>query len=864
MSTNTIRDYLRDMTNLVNIIDIAEEYLTLDEHQRYECFELHDEDQPMLQFDEETQSFYCLDPNCRFHGGPIELMEALEGVSYIEAVNLLANRTGLDAWYSDRSEKQFGVNDEVVDKVRACLNAAARFYAQNLDKAIPYLERRGISRTTAEKYLIGATAEKNSLVQALEAQGFEKRYIALAGLFNRNGEDFFQDRIIVPIRVNGMVISFYGRALDDENTVKHLRMKKDSSFFGHGLFNWDDRREEIIAVEGIFDALALIDKGFSGAVATFGTQGLSSGQNQETLTTSRVKRVSLCFDGDPAGRSAAIKEAGRLEDAGLTVRIVDLGDGDPNEFMLIHSADDFQRKLSEACSLADFVISTVDPEWSAERKIEALHEVLSRCKRMKPLEQAATIDRIAELGFSKRVLRQHIAQLPDEHSLEKITVDLAKCLPVHPALDFVNGNTFMTVPQLVMDPDKGQPQWEPWVVTSSKEFFPLSAQGLIEKGYYPTAMACADEPRYSQQALEQFLQSNIGGDLMKTYTDILQTLRYYLDFPDPNTFAYLTAWIVGTYFHPIFNYYPYLHFSGTKNVGKSKTMKLMSCLCFNGTMSVSISNASQFRIIEALRPTLFLDESEDLDQKVASEKRALLLGGYEAGSAVLRTEKEGDAFKVKRMGNYGPRAFASIEGLDDTLASRTVQIEMKRSYEAAIKEREVNLKSLAFQSLRDDLFLVTMTCRTAVRDIYHTLEKPGGIEFGDREYNLFKPILAIGRATGRDEVVNALIDFGNSAYERKVAQYNETAEENVLLRFLNEAVTKDDWYRSDELHARFIEFLRSNGLEMLRVITKPRFGQLLHKLNLISDNRRSPDRRASIYYVRKNDVSMVSENYMVV
>jgi len=281
-------------------------------------------------------------------------------------------------------------------------------------------------------------------------------------------------------------------------------------------------------------------------------------------------------------------------------------------------------------------------------------------------------------------------------------------------------------------------------------------------------------------------------------------------------------------------------------------------------MSVSVSNASQFRVIEALRPTLFLDESEDLDQKVASEKRALLLGGYEAGSAVLRTKKDGDTFRVKRLGNYGPRAFASIEGLDDTLVSRTVQIEMKRSYNDAIKEREVNLRSPEFQQIRDELFLVTMTCGTMIQEIYSALEKPEEIEFGDREYNLFKPIFVIGKATKKQGATDALINFANNAYRRKVAQYNESAEENVLLRFLCETITKDDWYRSDELHAGFIEFLKSNGLELHRQITKSRFGQLLHKLNLMLENRRSPDRTASLYYIKKEQVLMVSENYTVI
>ena len=79
---------------------------------------------------------------------------------------------------------------------------------------------------------------------------------------------------------------------------------------------------------------------------------------------------------------------------------------------------------------------------------------------------------------------------------------------------------------------------------------------------------------------------------------------------------------------------------------------------------------------------------------------------------MLRTEKEGERFRVRRLANYGPRAFASIEGLEDTLASRTVQITMQRSCDNDINRREVNLNDPVFQEIRDELFLVAMTAAT--------------------------------------------------------------------------------------------------------------------------------------------------------
>jgi hypothetical protein len=259
-----------------------------------------------------------------------------------------------------------------------------------------------------------------------------------------------------------------------------------------------------------------------------------------------------------------------------------------------------------------------------------------------------------------------------------------------------------------------------------------------------------------------------------------------------------------------------------------------------------------------------MDETEDLKEKGFSEKRSLLLGGYESGSSVLRTEKSGDNLKVRRLGNYGPRAFASIEGLEDTLASRTIQITMQRSYDEEIKEKEVSIRDPQFQEIRDELFLVAMGYPGKIREIYDQASKPDGVEFGDREFNLFKPILAIGIATGNERVVKGLIEFANASHRNKVAEYNTSAPENVLLQFLLEQVTKDDYYRSDDLHRDFIEFIKTNGIELNMAVTKSFMGSLMKKLGLVEGTKRSSDRSCTLYHVKREVVDRVAKNYQVI
>lgn len=849
-----------NVTNLVDVVDLAKSYgLELDSKQRTHCIAGHNGDEPTMKFDRLTQSFYCTDPACRLHGNAIDLVCHVEQTGIWEAVHIIADGVGLN----DESFNGNRLSDEEARGL-ACLRFAGQYYAKRLDLAIDYLEERGVSRDTAERYLIGASPGKEGLKASLQQNGFSKKTIDASRLLNEYDEDFFQSRVVIPIRINGMVVDFYGRALDDNNPVKHLRMNSQRPVKVSVLFNWDARREEMIVVEGPIDALSLIENGYKNTVATFGTNGFDQSY-MELLKQSSVKAIYLCYDGDYAGRKATKKDARLLEDLGYEVKVVDIDDMDPNDFMLAYGEQEFGHRLNKALSPIQWEINSIDTNLSVEDKIRQLEGVMRRCKKMKPLQQAATVDRLAStLGFSKKAVREHIAELPDSDEGDYDLLDLSNCQPIHPALDVLDDKIVISVPQGVMDPDDGSIQWTPFLVTSDKEFFPVEPLALHKRGLYTTARIMADEPRYSMETVKRYLEGDLSGDLIGAFSSVNSLLTEYVDFADRNTYVFLTAWIIGTYLYPMFNYYPYIHFTGTKNVGKSKTMKLMSCICFNGTMSVSITPASQFRIIEAFRPTLLMDETEDLKEKAASDRRAVLLGGYEAGSSVIRTEKDKDNYKAKRMGNYGPRAFASIEGLEDTLASRTIQITMQRSYDEAIKQQEVNLRDIRFQDIRDQLFLTAMTDGLRIKQIYESIKRPDSIEFGDREYNLIKPLLAICEATGRKEIVGSLISFANDSYQLKVAEYNNSAPENVLLRYLLELVDKDDWFRSNEIHAGFVKYIKDNGLDLNMSISKPYMGGLVKKLGIVSDSRRSPDRTCTMYYIKLDKLTKVAANYQVI
>ena len=187
----------------------------------------------------------------------------------MQALNQLSIEGGMSRFQSNN-----GFDPERYATVADCLKAAAEIYHSWLDPADPYLATRGVSYDTARQFSIGHTRGREDLRAALERQGVTADTMMLSGLVKTDGTDFFQNHILVPILNRGRVVDFYGRSLNGNAEQRHWRLPNERFKVGSGLFNLNPRDEEVILVEGVFDALALIQNGFPHAVATFGTQGL--------------------------------------------------------------------------------------------------------------------------------------------------------------------------------------------------------------------------------------------------------------------------------------------------------------------------------------------------------------------------------------------------------------------------------------------------------------------------------------------------------------------------------------------------------------------------------------------------------------
>lgn len=183
----------------------------------------------------------------------------------------------------------------------------------------------------------------------------------------------------------------------------------------------------------------------------------------------------------------------------------------------------------------------------------------------------------------------------------------------------------------------------------------------------------------SQEHVEPYIQGKLEATdlqpklLIRRIEHFLR--RFYYSDVD-NLFKVLALWIYGTYCYELFGQYPYLFLNGPKGSGKTIIDTCIDLLAFNPKMTVSISDAALYRTISYEGGTLILDEMENLDNRkkaAESDMAAVLKGGYMRSGSALRCDKE-QGFAPVRFEVFGPKVISNINGLEDIIGDRCIQI----------------------------------------------------------------------------------------------------------------------------------------------------------------------------------------------
>ncbi len=316
----------------------------------------HQERTPSFNVSPTYNTFKCF--GCGEGGDAIAFVMKRDSIDFVDAIELLARRFGVELEYEESSPEQ-DMKRARDERLRALLERAAEFYGRVLwdsetgAPAREYLASRGLGEEVCREFRIGYAPGGGQLTGRARQEGYSQEELLAVGLANRRGNDYFQRRIVFPLAdARGRVRGFQARKLHDDDPMqaKYVNSPEGELFRkGDLLYGLDLSRSSIakedraVIVEGNTDVLALRQAGFAPVVASMGT-ALTEAQLRELARL--TKRLFLCFDSDAAGQDATLRGMELAVRDGFSVRVVPLPQGtDP--------ADDpaaFQERLRSPVS----------------------------------------------------------------------------------------------------------------------------------------------------------------------------------------------------------------------------------------------------------------------------------------------------------------------------------------------------------------------------------------------------------------------------------------------------------------------------------------------------------------------------------
>jgi DNA primase len=320
------------------------------------CCPFHQEKTPSFYVSPDKQFYHCF--GCGAHGNVVGFLMEYDHLDFPTAIEMLAGRLGMEVPREQGDREKL----DRVTRLRQVTALASDWFRARLrdhPEAIDFLKGRGVSGQTAARFALGFAPPGNHLEQAMAGKAQPEELVATGLLIQRdNGDryDRFRQRAIFPIRdPRGHVIGFGGRIIGP-GEPKYLNSPETELFHkGYGVYGLyesrqvDQRPVQLLVVEGYMDVILLAQHGVAHAVATLGT---ATTAEQLGLLFRQTDRLVFCFDGDAAGRRAAVKAlnvALPLMQDGRDLRFAFLPEGeDPDSYVRAHGKAGFERFVEQS------------------------------------------------------------------------------------------------------------------------------------------------------------------------------------------------------------------------------------------------------------------------------------------------------------------------------------------------------------------------------------------------------------------------------------------------------------------------------------------------------------------------------------
>lgn len=370
-------EFIDQLLSRIDIVEVIDPRVPLKKAGRefQACCPFHSEKTPSFTVSPQKQFYHCF--GCSAHGSAIGFLMEYDHLTFVEAIEELANSAGIEV------PKESGGGKPVEDHtpLYQLLQQTSQYYQQQLrqhpeaELAANYLKQRGLSGKIAAEFGIGfAPPGWNNLINEMGPDQASRQLLHKAGLTSTtdSGKEYdrFRERIMFPIiDTRGRVVGFGGRLLGDGkpkylNSPETALFHKGEILYGlHEVRRGGSGKQQILVVEGYMDVVALAQFGLHNSVATLGT---ATTQRHLELLYRTTPRVVFCFDGDRAGRDAAwkaLQTALPAMKSGREARFLFLPDGeDPDTLIRKEGKEQFLQRIDKSLSLSEFLLQHISTE----------------------------------------------------------------------------------------------------------------------------------------------------------------------------------------------------------------------------------------------------------------------------------------------------------------------------------------------------------------------------------------------------------------------------------------------------------------------------------------------------------------------
>ena len=422
-----------DRIREVDIVQLINNYVTLKKSgANYKGLSpFTDEQTPSFMVSPVKNIFKCFSSG---HGGDgIGFIQQYEGVDFIKAIEIIAQKCGVFLEREHFSEEKQKVYETRKDLIALSVNVAKQYNKELLALSkdhwtIQMLKDRGYDKETIIEFQLGFAPADNLVSKAVvqSAKLDLAKDVGLVKVKNGNSYDFFRDRVIFPIMDrNGQAIAFGGRRSNKEEDQKYQKYlnspdsaiyKKSDILYGlHLAAIHINKSKTAILVEGYTDVISMHAKNANNTICTCGT---ALTDKQAGNLCRLADHVIIFRDGDKAGIKAAIRDIDILLATGVRVSVIIPEEGqDPDT--IAQGQMDMSKFVDEYASdaiewKADFLLKKCGD--NPTEKVNVLNDILQTlsCIDNKLIRDEYTKKLGPLFGQSARTLNQEIKRILSE------------------------------------------------------------------------------------------------------------------------------------------------------------------------------------------------------------------------------------------------------------------------------------------------------------------------------------------------------------------------------------------------------------------------------------------------------------------